>query len=83
MEINYEVLNKLLAGLITTDDVSLECKREISEFIESEDVNVFSNESLKVLSGIFVLSLKPAYEEITGNFIPNIFVRLEEDGNQV
>ena len=76
MEINYEVLNKLLAGLMQTDDVSLMCKREILEFIETKDINVFSEENLKELSGIFTLSLKPAYEEITGKFIPNIFVRV-------
>ena len=82
MEINYEVLNKLLAGLLETDDVSLICKREISEFIESGDLRVFSDENLRQLSGIFTLSLKPAYEAITGKFIPNIFVRLE-NGDQI
>ena len=75
MEINYEVLNKLLAGLIETDDVSLSCKREISEFIENRDLNVFSDDNLKQVSGIFALSLQPAYEAITGKYIPNIFVR--------
>ena len=76
MEINYEVLDRLVAGLIKTDDVSLSCKKEISEFVESHDINVFSDENLKQLSGIFALSIQPTYEAITGQYIPNIFVRV-------
>ena len=78
MKINFEVLNKLLLGLTETDDISLNCKSEIHNFVQNNDINVFSDESLKELSGIFVLSLKPAYEAITGEFIPNIFVRMGE-----
>lgn len=77
MEINYDVLNKMLAALIESNDISLMCKRELSEFIESRDINVFSEENLKQLSGIFMLSIKPAYEATTGKFIPNIFARLD------
>ena len=81
MEINYEVLNKLLSGLLETDDISLECKKELSIFIQNGDIKVFSDENLKQLSGIFTLSIKPAYEAVTGKFIPNIFVRLDDYGN--
>ena len=77
MEINFDVLNKLLSGLLQTDDISLECKREVSEFIETRDISAFSDENLKQISGIFMLSLKPAYEAITNSYIPNIFVRME------
>ena len=78
MEINYAVLDKLLLGLLETDDISLKCKEEIPHFIETRDNGVFSDECLKELSGIFTLSLKPAYEAITETFIPNIFVRLND-----
>ncbi len=78
MEINYDVLNNMLLGLLETDDITLKCKQEIPLFVESHDMSVFSNETLKELSGIFALSLQPAYQAITGNFIPNIFVREEQ-----
>ena len=83
MKVNYEVLNKLLLGLLETDDISLKCKQEIPQFVETQDINVFSEECLKEISGIFMLSIKPAYEAIVGDFIPNIFVREENYGNEV
>ena len=37
MNINYEVLNKLLLGLTETDDISLKCKSEIQEFEKNNE----------------------------------------------
>lgn len=77
MEVNYNVLNEMLAALLETDDISLTCKKELTDFLQNRDINVFSEENLKQLSGIFMLSIKPAYEATTGKFIPNIFAKLD------
>ena len=81
MKINWQILDQMLMGEMDSDDITLSCKQELSEFFHTHDVSVFSEDSLKELAGIFKLSIRPAYEAQTGERIPNIFHRvgLDED----
>jgi len=76
LKIDWKVLNNMLLGEAETDDITIRCKEEINNFVQTHDFDVFSEESLEELAGIFELSMKPAYEEITGTKIPNIFYKL-------
>lgn len=75
MQINYNVLDEMLGGLLESDDISIKCKEELTVFLQNHDVNVFSDESLKELTGILFLSIKPAYEAVTDSYLPNIFIK--------
>ena len=75
MQINYNVLDEMLSGLLESDDISIKCKEELTVFLQNHDVNVFSDESLKELTGILFLSIKPAYEAVTDSYLPNIFIK--------
>lgn len=77
MEINYEVLRKLLEDLLYSDIVTFNCKQDIQKFLESNDMNVFSDESREELLGYYKFTLKDAYEAITGKFLPNVFAKRE------
>ena len=73
MKIDWKFIDKALMGELETDDISLQCKQEIQEFLQTHDFEVFSDQSLFELQGIWNLSIKPAYEAVTGEKIPNIF----------
>ena len=80
MQINYEVLDKILLDLASVDDqITVLCAEEINKFVHGHDMNVFSNSSLGELKGIFRVSLNSVYTAMTGDYLPNIFVRMEFD----
>lgn len=84
MKINWKILDQMLIGEMETDDITIQCKEELAEFLQTHNMEVFSDESLKELAGIFSLSLAPSYEAQTGEKIPNIFHRIgleEEEGS--
>lgn len=84
MRIDWKVLDKMLLGETETDDITLRCKKDITEFVQTHNFDVFSNDSLKELAGIFSLSIGPAYEAITNTKIPNIFyvLKVKEEENE-
>lgn len=84
MRIDWKVLDQMLLGELETDDITIKCKEEIERFLQIHDFSVFSEESLKELSGIWKLSIGPAYEEVIGGKAPNIFhvIGLEEEENE-
>ena len=73
MNINWKIIDEMLLGEAETDDITLKCKDEVREFVSTHNFDVFSDESLEELSGIFELSIRPAYESAIGEKIPNIF----------
>lgn len=79
MAINNEVLNKLLLGLTTTDIITVKAKEEIIKYIETGDLNDISYDTGEELYGIYKLTLAPAYNAITGDFLPNIFIKEDRD----
>ena len=81
MKLNWKILDQMLMGEMQTDDISLKCKEELDDFLHTHRFQVFSDESLKELAGIFSLSIAPAYEAQTGEKIPNVFchINLDED----
>lgn len=88
MNINYEVLDKILLDLASVDDqVTVSCKEEINKFVISHNINDFSDDSLDQLRGIFRVSLNGVYEAMTnGQYLPNIFIRKgwgDNNGNQI
>ena len=83
MELKWDVLDNLLSGELDTDDLSLACKDELQKFLGTHNFGIFSDDSLEQLAGIFELSIKPAYEEGTGEKIPNIFHVIKLDEEQV
>lgn len=78
MEIRYDIIGKILSGFIGMGTFTGKCEDEIEEFVRTQDMNVFSPESRKEINGVFILTVRPAYQKITGDYIPNIFVK-EED----
>lgn len=80
MKINYEVLDKILLDLASVEDqITVLCREEINKFVHGHDMNVFSNSSLSELKGIFRVSLNSVYTAMTGDYLPNIFARMEFD----
>ena len=77
-KIDHGALRRLLAAEAGTDDVTLRCKEEIAAFLETRDFGALSRESARELAGIWKLSMGPAYQAMTGSWIPNPFVREEE-----
>lgn len=79
MEINYKVLDKILADLASLGDgqISFGCEEEIKKFLINHDFSVFSDESLKQLQYAFSGSLGEVYASMTGQYLPNIFVKKE------
>lgn len=75
MDINYQVLDSMLKNLTQTDVITVKAKEELNKFIETHDPNSLSNETCEEMFGIYKLTLKPAYEAVTGSFLPNIFIR--------
>lgn len=75
MKIEYKVLDKMLSDLIKTDVITIKAKAELLEFMKEHDSNVLSQEVCEEMLGIYKLTLKPAYEAVTGLFLPNIFIR--------
>lgn len=76
MEINFEVLDKMILDLIQTDIITIKAKEELSNFVKTHDVNsTLSEETCNEMFGIYKLTLKPAYEAVTNQFLPNIFIR--------
>lgn len=73
MKINWKFIDNILMGEMETDDISEPCKQELAEFLQTHNFEVFSEQSLFELQGIWNLSIKPAYEAVTGEKIPNIF----------
>lgn len=85
MEINYKVLDKILLDLASLQDgqISGECEQQIYSYVKDHDMNVFSDNSLRQLYYAFAGSLCEVYAAITGDYLPNIFVRMEDYGNEV
>lgn len=85
MKINWNFIDKFLIGEAETNDLTDECKQEIAEFLQTHNMEVFSDESLEQLSGIWDLAYKTAYESATGTKIPNIFkvIQQPEEEEQV
>lgn len=75
MEIKFEVLDKLLLSLLASDDVLSKSKQEIMSFTQTHDFNVLSDDTRQDIIGAFVITIKPAYEEITGEFLPNFLAK--------
>lgn len=75
--INYDVLDKLLLGLLDSSDVSYTTKQQIEMFVQNHDLSVFDNESAKILAGWWRMSLSDTYKFLSGEYLPNIFVRNE------
>ena len=82
MEINYEYIANILSGYIGEGIFSVDCEEEIKKFAETKDINVLSQKSCEEINGVFVLTIRPAYQEVYGKYIPNVFVRLE-NGDQI
>ncbi len=80
MEINYDIIAKILLGFIGYGVFSDDCEKEIIDFSKTRDMNVFSLKSRQEINGVFVLTIRPAYQTQTGKYIPNIFIK-EEDYN--
>lgn len=78
MEINYEYIANMLLGYIGEGSFSVECEEEIKRFAETKEPSVISSKSAREINGIFELIIRPAYQEVFGKYIPNIFVREEE-----
>lgn len=78
MEINYDYIANMLMGYIGEGTFSAECEEEIKRFAETKDPNVISQKSAREINGVFDLIIRPAYQEVFGKYIPNIFVREEE-----
>lgn len=77
MAINQKVLNKLLLDLTETDIITIKVKEDILKYIETNDLNDISKETGEELYGIYRLTLAPAYQAITNDFLPNIFIKEE------
>lgn len=73
MEINHEVLDKMLMDLTMTDIITTKAKEELSAFVRTHDLSYISRDVGDEMFGIYVMTLKPAYEAVTGSFLPNIF----------
>lgn len=78
MEINYDYIANILMGYIGEGVFSVKCEEEIKKFAETKDTSVVSLESAKEIDGVFALIIRPAYQEVFGKYIPNIFIREEE-----
>ena len=78
MAINYDVVKELLSSLLYSDFITIKAKEEIKKYLESNDLNDISNETGEELYGIYKLTLAPAYNAITGGFLPNIFIKKDE-----
>lgn len=78
MKINWNIIDAFLIGETETDDLTIECREEIAEFLQTHNMEVFSDESLEQLSGIWELTYKKAYENATGEKIPNIFKVIQQ-----
>lgn len=75
MNINYEVLDTMLMDLVETDIITHQAKEELKQFVVNHDRNVLSQEVCDEMFGIYKLTLRPAYEAVTGEFLPNLFVK--------
>lgn len=73
MKINWKIIDKMLLGEADTDDLPIQAKEEVHEFVQTHNWEVFSEETLELLSGIWDLAMRPAYEAQTNERIPNIF----------
>ena len=73
MKIDWNIIDRMLQGELESDDCSIPCKEEIAEFLQTHNMDVFSDESLEFLSAIWNLVYKEEYENLTGTKIPNIF----------
>ena len=74
---NLKILDEWLIAERNSDDLPQKTKEEVDEYLQTHDINVFSDESCELLSGIFSLNdIGGLYELKTGQRIPNIFKRL-------
>ena len=73
MKVDWKFIDKFLMGEMESDDCSIPCKKEIAEFLQTHDFEIFSDESLDFLSGVWNLVYKDEYQDLTGQVIPNIF----------
>lgn len=80
--INWKIIDTFLIGEAESDDLTVQCKEEIAEFLQTHDLDVFSDESLEQLAGIWELAYKKAYEDATGTKIPNIFHNISVEPEQ-
>lgn len=78
MEINYDYIANILMGYIGEGSFSVDCEAEVKKFAETKDPRVISQKSASEIQGIFELIIRPAYQEVFGKYIPNIFIREEE-----
>jgi len=76
---NTKALKKALEEVLKSCALTPICKEEIYKFFETEDFNVFSDTSLYELSLLFKNIIAPAYKFYSnGDFLPNIFVKMED-----
>lgn len=76
MKIDWNCIDNFLIGEMNTDNISSDCKKEIETFLPIHDMDVFSEESLEQLGGIWDLAYRSAYEKSVGFKTPNIFYRI-------
>ena len=84
MKLNWKLIDEFLIGEANSDDLPVQAKEEIAKFLEIHEFDVFSDETLEQLAGIWDLAYKKSYEIATGTKIPNIFHHLavEEEENE-
>lgn len=83
MKINWKIIDTFLQGEMESDDCSTACKEEIARFLQTHMIEIFSEESLEFLAGVFDLVYKREYEQITGQKIPNIFRVIQQPEEEV
>lgn len=78
MKIDWNIIDTFLLGELDTDDLSFQCKEEVTNFLQTHDFDTLSDESLEQLSGIWDLVYKAQYENMTNTKIPNIFKVIQQ-----